>query len=111
MNIVDFKYYSETYMGHVIPAMDFSRMMQQAEQVFTQIVRGAKPEELDREKVSTVLCELGERLYVHDGQSGVKRESLDGYNVTYDTSRFGGELVNIIRRSFGDEGVLYRGRR
>ncbi|MBE7022718.1 MAG: hypothetical protein E7414_05850 [Ruminococcaceae bacterium] len=110
MTEIDYNYYSEIYMGTVIPEADFAFVKNRAEMILQHAIRGASLSELEPDKVNRAVCEVSDYLYESHGREGFLRESLDGYDVTYDKNRSGRELINIIRRYFGDDGVLYRGR-
>ncbi len=106
-----YRYYQEVFLGTKIPETEFLQLKSQSEDILRHFVRSKSLDSLDEEKVNQTLCRISECLYETKGQEAFLRESLDGYDVTYDKQGVSKKIADIIRRSFGDEGVLYRGRR
>ena len=106
-----YSYYQEVFLGTKIPETEFIQLKSHSEEILRHFVRNQSFESLDEEKVKQTLCRICECLYETKGQGAFLRESLDGYDVTYDKQGMSKRITQIIRRNFGDEGVLYRGRR
>ncbi len=109
MVCVTYDYYSCNYGGNTIPREVFDGFARRAKGMLDNMLR-RKPEKEEEENVKRVLCEICDRLYREDVHRGIKGESLDGYNVTYTEGVSDGEILRLVRRYFGDSGVLYRGR-
>ena len=109
MVCVSYDFYSYTYGGTVVPQEVFDSFAQRAEALLGNMLRTNK-EQCDPHKRKWVLCEICDQLYLENGRKGLQRESLDGYDVTYDDSGAESEILRLVRRHFGESGMLYRGR-
>ncbi len=109
MTELDYTYYLKE-SGLYIDEDGFLRLKSKAESILQNAVCGAQLADLDGETVAKALCEICVYLQENRACQGFLSETLDGYHVTYDKSRTERELRQIIRRHFGNTGVLYRGR-
>lgn len=107
---LSYEFYQKTYGGDKIPQTVFEQYAYRAGVLLDSMIR-TKDKEPDAEKVERLMCELCDRLYDEDRRQGVSRESLDGYDVTYDHGYDSCEIRQVVRRCLGDDGVLFRGRR
>ncbi len=107
---LDYEFYQKTYGGDKIPQTVFEQYEYRAGVLLDSMIR-TKESVLDEEKTKRLLCEIGDRLYDEDRRSGVSRESLDGYDVTYERDYESCEIRQIVRQYLGGDGVLFRGRR
>lgn len=103
-------FYSEVYGGSKVPQTVFEQYAYRAGILLGSMVR-TRETTLEADKVQRLLCELCDRLYDEDRRQGISRESLDGYDVTYDKDYENCEIRQIIRQYLGNDGVLFRGRR
>ena len=109
MVCVTYDYYSCNYGGTLIPREVFDSFAKRAATLLETMIR-TKKEKCDREKLLQVLCEICDNLYKENGRAGIRNESVDGYQVTYDSLAVDGEILRLVRRHLGDSGMLYRGR-
>lgn len=109
MVYVNYDYYHCTYGGTTIPREVFDGFAQRAEALLSNMLRTNKGQ-CDPDKCKWVLCEICDQLYQENGHKGLQRESLDGYDVTYEDGGAEDEILRLVRRHFGDSGMLYRGR-
>lgn len=109
MVCVNYDFYSCTYGGTAIPREVFDGFAQRAESLLGNMLRTNK-EKCDPDKRKRVLCEICDELYRENNRKGLQRESLDGYDVTYDDCSAEGEILRLVRRHYGESGMLYRGR-
>ncbi len=109
MVCVTYDYYSCNYGGSVIPREVFDGFARRASVLLESMLR-KKPKDEEQETTKRVLCEICDRLYREDRHHGVKAESVDGYQVTYMDNVLDSEILRLVRRNFGDSGILYRGR-
>ncbi len=108
---VDYEFYSETYGGTDVPREVFDRFAYRAGVLLDSMIRVGKTD-LDTDKMQRLLCEICDRLYHEDRRQGIVRESLDGYDVSYDTTVAEScEVLQLVRQYLGGDGVLFRGRR
>ena len=106
---VSYDFYSQTYGGTEVPQAVFEKYAYRAGVLLGSMMR-SKASAPDSDKLSRLICEICDRLYLDDRRMGVSRESVDGYDVTYDDGK-SCEIRQIIRQYLGDDGVLFRGRR
>ncbi len=106
---VDYDFYSQIYGGTEVPQAVFEKYTYRAGVLLDSMMR-VEENMPDSGKLSRLLCEICDRLYLEDRRLGVSRESVDGYDVTYDGGK-NCEIRQIIRQYLGDDGVLFRGRR
>ncbi len=107
---VTYEFYHENYGGTKVPETVFEQYAYRSGILIDSMVRAGENLS-DTEKVMRLLCELCDRLYDEDRRRGVSRESLDGYDVTYENSYENCEIRQIIRQYLGGDGVLFRGRK
>ena len=106
----DYEFYQKTYGGEKIPQTVFEQYAYRAGILLDSMVR-AKEGLTDTHKTMWLLCEICDRLYDDDRRLGLSRESLDGYDVTYERDYESCEIRQIVRQYLGSDGVLFRGRR
>lgn len=107
---LDYDFYQKTYGSEKIPQAVFEKYAYRAGVLLDSMVR-VKDEAIEEEKTKRLLCEICDRLYDDDRRSGVSRESLDGYDVTYARDYESCEIRQVVRQYLGSDGVLFRGRR
>ena len=107
---VDYEFYSKTYAGIKVPQEVFEQYAYRAGVLVDSMIRTGETVS-DIEKLKRLLCDLCDRIYDEDRRSGISRESLDGYDVSYSDTYEGCEIRQIIRQYLGGDGVLFRGRR
>ncbi len=107
---LSYEFYQKTYGGDEIPQAVFEKYAYRAGILLDSMVR-TKEKVPDEEKTMRLLCEICDRLYDEDRRSGVSRESLDGYDVTYERDYESCEIRQVVRQYLGSDGVLFRGRR
>ncbi len=110
MVTVDYHFYSGTYGGDKVPETVFQQFAYRAGILLKHMIRTGE-QMVNQEKIQWLICELCDRLYDEDRRSGIHHESLDGYDITYSEENMDGDILQIVRRYLGDDGVLYRGRR
>lgn len=104
---ISYDFYSCDYGGVLIPREAFEGIVRYAEGILDNILRVKWQETQEK---GQVLCEICELIYQEEERRGIRRESLDGYDVTYSDSRTEEKILRLVRRRFGSSGVLYRGR-
>ena len=107
---LSYEFYTQNYDGNKVPLAVFEQYVYRAGILLDSMIR-TKETALDAEKTQRFMCELCDRLYDEDRRSGISRESLDGYDVTYDSDYESCEIRQIVRQYLGSDGVLFRGRR
>ncbi|MBR7164510.1 MAG: hypothetical protein IKD21_06030 [Clostridia bacterium] len=107
---LNYEFYTQNYGGNKVPQAVFEQYVYRAGILLDSMIR-TKETALDAEKTQRLMCELCDRLYDEDRRSGISRESLDGYDVTYDSDYESCEIRQIVRQYLGSDGVLFRGRR
>lgn len=105
-----YDFYNEVYGGSKVPQVVFEQYAYRAGILLSSMVR-TQGTALETEKLQRLMCELCDRMYDEDRRQGISRESLDGYDVTYDKDYENCEIRQIIRQYLGGDGVLFRGRR
>ena len=106
---LSYEFYGKKYGGTKIAEAVFSQYSYRAGVLLDSMVRTGT-QLSDPEKVQWLLCEICDRLYDEDRRSGVSRESLDGYDVTYESGYTDCEIRQIVKQYLGNDGVLFRGR-
>ena len=118
MGKVDYKYYSETYGGSLIPESEFSNCELKAEAEVNCFTFG-RFETLKAlsETVKNCVCDVAEQLYKRSesfsGAYALSSFSNDGVSGTYadDMSNAGFEaaLYQCVFKHLGHSGLMYRG--
>ena len=107
----DYKFYTETYGGSLIPCESFDYYCGLAESYLDAATMGRDTSLFDK-PVQHALCELAELEYKTENNMIVASETVGRYSVSY---RNGAETPvntlkkNILKRRLGHTGLLYRG--
>ncbi|MBQ2696581.1 MAG: hypothetical protein IJF61_04685 [Clostridia bacterium] len=110
MVVVEYEFYNETYGGVKVPQEVFEQYAYRAGVLVDSMIRTGESVS-DEDKLKRLLCDLCDRIYDEDRRSGISRECLDGYDVSYADDYESCEMRQIIRQYLGGDGVLFRGRR
>ena len=107
-DMVDFAYYTDEYMGELIPGKAFPRLAKQAKAVLDRLCRDYVVSGGEDEK-NMALCAMAEEMYRISGSVGVASATLGAVRVQYKntTDR---EILARLYRAAGIYLDIYRGR-
>jgi len=123
--LIDYDFYTDTYKGTLIPAIDFDRYALDASaevkyQTFERAsaVIDAETDTMLIEKIKMATCAVAETLFRQDndasGAAAIASESVGNYSVSYalaaDASMTKAQKIeSSLRRYLGNTGLMYRG--
>ena len=103
--MINFDYYLKEYSGQKI----------QSEEVFSSLCKIAEKYVLkatdnrgNTKEIGEAICAVADILYDVNGSDGIKSESIDGFSVSYETSRVQ-KLIHNALKLYLPSRLLYRG--
>lgn len=109
MTYADYSYYTDEYLGNVVPETDFPRMAKRASEYLDYITDGNITETAD--KVSLACCAVAEALYQGEQDGGViASESKGEWSVSYaSTESIAFKAYKAAYMYLCGTGLLYKG--
>lgn len=115
----DYKYYTDSFAGTLIPAEEFSSLANKAER-YLDYVTNHRITDVNT-KVKNAVCAAAEALYEVLQQyanipNGIKSENTDGYSVTFSEKNITDvrnqqkdAMLDAITQELSGTGLLYQG--
>ncbi len=103
--MVDYNYYIREYNGQKIQS---EKLFSSLEKISEKYVMKATDNRGTINEIGEAICAVCDILYDVSGSEGVKSESIDGVNVSYENSRTK-ILIHNTLKLFLPSRLLYRG--
>ena len=103
--MVDYAFYTGTYLGSLIPEKAFASLAQRAREALEGLQRCYQVRAWGEESVAMAICAMAETLYAHSQRrSGVTAASVGEVSVRYED---GASSRKTLRRELYDKASIY----